>query len=298
MPEKLTELADEDFAAQMQGLAQAATQALEERAAASRTDDDPRSKPPKAAVEPSAEMAAATTSRAPAPEKFTHGLGEMLRPLIVGLQAMGRVTGEHTQILARLEKQASETHEAQAQMPGIVTELQSLTEQRNAVSRQMFDALHEELRSYKDGFLLDAVHRPMIRDLISLYDDLVEIRRQMGVAVAEQAQNGGDSPAATAFLERLKSIDMHIEHNTEFVIEVLARLEVSINPIGSGKLDKVAQRAVTVEMAEDPDEDMDIVRVFKRGFTWKGRVVRAEEVSIKKWKEGFLVAMQPESEKK
>ena len=294
MPDKLTELTDADFAAQMQGLAQAATQALEERAAAVRSQDEERQKgvrPP----EPVPEAARNVEDRS---AKALQSLPEMLRPLIVGLQAMGRVTGEHTQILARLEKHTAEANEAQMQLPGIVSELHSLTEQRNAVSRQMFDALHEELRSYKDGFLLDTVHRPMIRDLISLYDDLVEIHRQMSAAVLEQARLADDSVSAMPFLERLKGIDMHIEHNIEFVIEVLARLEVSQLPIGTGKLEKHTQRAVTVEIAEDPDEDMNIIRVFKRGFMWNGRVIRPEEVSIKKWKEGFLVAMQSEPEKK
>jgi len=72
---------------------------------------------------------------------------------------------------------------------------------------------------------------------------------------------------------------------------VLARLEVTMLPVGSGKLDKQTQRAVAVEMAEDPDDDGNIVRVVKRGFFWKDRVLRAEEVVIKKWKEGFLVAL-------
>ncbi len=149
----------------------------------------------------------------------------MLRPLVDGFKAMGRTAGEHTQILNRLDKLTSDTNDAQTQLPQIVADLQSLADQKNAVSRQMFDALHEELRSYKDGFLLDTVHRPMIRDLISLYDDLTEIHRQMNQAVAEQARIAEEGPRALAFLERLKGIDMHIEHNIDFVIEVLARLE-------------------------------------------------------------------------
>ena len=212
---------------------------------------------------------------------------------------MGRTTGEHTQILNKVEKLAADSSDAQQQLPKIVADLHALREQRNTISRQMFDALHEELRSYKDRFVLDTVHRPMIRDLITLYDDLTEIHRQMNGAVAEQAGHRREGPApALAFIERLKSIDMHIEHNIDFVIEVLARLEVTRLPLGSGKYDKLSQRAVNVEMAEDPDEDMEVVRVFKRGFIWKGRVLRAEEVAIKKWKEGFLVAMQADQEKK
>ncbi len=66
---------------------------------------------------------------------------------------------------------------------------------------------------------------------------------------------------------------------------------MTIVPSGTGKLDKQSQRAVTVEYTEDPDQDHVVVKVVKRGFLWKDRVVRAEEVVIKKWKEGFLSAL-------
>ncbi len=149
--------------------------------------------------------------------------------------------------------------------------------------------LHEELKGYKDGFLLETVHKPIIRDLISLYDDLSLIHRQMQDAVADAAKLPPE--VANKLLARLKTMDNNIEHNCEFIVEVLARLEVMMLPVGSGKLDKQTQRAVAIEIAEDPDEDGDIVRMVKRGFYWKDRVLRAEEVIIKKWKEGFLVAL-------
>jgi molecular chaperone GrpE (heat shock protein) len=167
--------------------------------------------------------------------------------------------------------------------------LQGLVDQKNGVNMRMFDALHEELKGYKDGFLLESVQKPIIRDLISLYDDLTAIHRQMQDAVVDAVRM--PSEVAERLPARLKTMDTNIEHNCEFVIEVLARLEVSMLPVGSGKLDKQTQRAVAVEMAEDPDDDGEIVRVVKRGFVWKTRVLRAEEVIIKKWKEGFLVAL-------
>jgi molecular chaperone GrpE (heat shock protein) len=321
MTEKIIELTDEDFAAQMQGLVHAATQAIEEREAAVRSIDVHRAK---AAPQPHPQPEPETGEKAGKAEagekvekvekaekrdkpetpqaeeraKPAQNLPEMLRPLIDGFKAMGRVSGEQTQILVRIDKMTAEATGARQQLPQIVADLQSLVEQRNVVSRQMFDALHEELRSYKDGFLLDTVHRPMIRDLISLYDDLIEIHRQMSQAVDEQAAVVANATPALAFIERLESIEMHIEHNIEFVLEVLARLEVSRLPTGSGKLEKLTQRAVAVEVADNPDDDLTIVRVFKRGFLWKGRVLRPEEVGIKKWKEGFLMAIQSDPEKK
>ena len=53
-------------------------------------------------------------------------------------------------------------------------------------------------------------------------------------------------------------------------------------PSMTGKLDKLAQRAVAVEITEDPTQDYDVVKITKRGFLWKDRVFRAEEVVIKR----------------
>jgi hypothetical protein len=48
-------------------------------------------------------------------------------------------------------------------------------------------------------------------------------------------------------------------------------------------------------MAESAEEEGEIVRSCKPAFVWRGRVVRSEEVVIKKWKEGYLVAMKEPS---
>ena len=110
----------------------------------------------------------------------------------------------------------------------------------------------------------------------------------MQVSVALQASENNDD----RMLDRLKTIEVNMEHHLEFLLEVLARLEVSVLPVGTGKLDKKTQRAVAVESTEIQEENLDIVRVLKRGFLWKERVVRAEEVVIKKWKTDTPAALQ------
>jgi molecular chaperone GrpE (heat shock protein) len=289
---ELLELSDADFAAQMRGLVDEAERALTERGL-----------PPPAPAEPPAEVAPGVPSAASAPESVPApeaapkaplpSVPEMLRPMVQGVQAIGRATGEHTQILGRLEKAAGDAADAHRELPQVITDLKTIIDQRNNVSRQMFDALHEELKTYKDGFLLDTVHRPMIRDLITLYDDLTQIHIQMEEAVAKCRLPGpaGETPEALVGFQRLQNIEVHIQHNLDYILEVLARLEVQQLPVGAGKLDKHTQRAVAVEMAENPEQDMHVARSVKRGFAWKERVFRAEEVVVKKWKEGFLVAM-------
>jgi len=267
---------DADFDSQLQGLFQEATQNIEDRDAASKKTEENKEQEITRRVEE--RMAKSYVS-----------VPQMLRPLMQVLEAVTRATGDNTTILQKLDKTTEAANEAKADLPSLVQGLQTLVDQKNSLNQRMFDALHEELKGYKDGFLLETVHKPIIRDLISLYDDLSLIHRQMQDAVADAAQL--PSEVANKLLARLKTMDTNIEHNCEFIVEVLARLEVCMLPVSSGKLDKQAQRAVAVEIAEDPDADGDIVRVVKRGFYWKDRILRAEEVIIKKWKEGFLVAL-------
>jgi len=83
----------------------------------------------------------------------------------------------------------------------------------------------------------------------------------------------------------------NVEHILHSMVEVMARMEVNLIEPSVGKLNKTTQRAVAVESAGSETEDGDVVRSLKPGFTWRERIVRAEEVVIKKWKEGFLVAL-------
>jgi molecular chaperone GrpE (heat shock protein) len=275
MPQQEENL-DADFDSQLQGLFQEATQNIEDRDAATRRTEEEKEQEITRRVE---ERMARSYVTVPG----------MLRPVVQGLEAVTRAAGENTSILQKLDRVNEQAVAAHADLPGLIEGLQSLVDQKNGLNQRMFDALHEELKGYKDGFLLESVHKPIIRDLISLYDDLSTIHRQMQDAVLDAAKL--PSAVANKLLERLKTMDTNIEHNCEFIVEVLARLEVSMLPVGSGKLDKQTQKAVAVEIAEDPDADGDIVRVAKRGFFRKGQVLRAEEVIIKKWKEGFLVAL-------
>jgi molecular chaperone GrpE (heat shock protein) len=274
---------DGDFDSQLRGLFQEAEQRMEDRVAATRREEEDKEKE-------AARLAAERAARAYV------SVPQMLRPMVLGLEAVTRATGENTVLLNKLDKASEQSAAALQNLPALIDGLEHLLDQKNGLNQRMFDAMHEELKGYKDAFLLESVHKPIIRDLISLYDDLETIHRQMQEAVADAARVASGS--AAPLRERLKLMDTNIMHNCEFIVEVLARLEVTPLPLGTGKLDKHAQRAVALEIAEDPDADSDIVRSVKRGFAWKGRVVRPEEVVIKKWKEGFLVALAGDNSQK
>jgi molecular chaperone GrpE (heat shock protein) len=89
-------------------------------------------------------------------------------------------------------------------------------------------------------------------------------------------------------------MEMNVEHNVEFILEVLARLEVVLLPQSAGKLDKCKQRAVAVEATDNPDDDTLVVRIIRNGFLWNDRVLRPEEVVIKKWKGNLQMPATPQ----
>lgn len=139
------------------------------------------------------------------------------------------------------------------------------------VNQKLFDSLHQELISYRDNFVRDALQKPFIRDLLVLFDDLSAITGQVGAA-AEDAASGA---------EHARSHD-NLTNILHFVLEILHRLEV--NEIESKEtVDRTLHRVISFEPAECAEEDGRIVKRLKRGFTWHGRVLRAEEVIAKRF---------------
>jgi len=264
MPEP-AELPDADLDTQLRGLFHEAEQKIQGRIV------------PK----PDAEKQAIRIAEERALKAYAN-LPQTLRPMVLGLEAISRATGDNAQILQRLAKAQGEATAANRDLPQLLAGLESLLEQKSGVTQRMFDALHEELKDYKDGFLLEKILKPVIRDLISLYDDLILIHRQ---TVETMATADGEVAPDSPVTVRLRQMETNVAHHCEFVLEILARLDVSLTPVGTGRLDKQAQRAVALELVDNPELDMTVARTVKRGFLWKERVLRAEEVVMNKYKQ-------------
>ncbi len=129
-----------------------------------------------------------------------------------------------------------------------------------SVNQKLFDSLHSELISYRDNFVRDALQKPFIRDLLSLFDDLTKI-----VAQAETPQ-----------------LRENLENVLHFVIEICHRLEVTAIE-SSDMVDRTLQRVVSVEPTSVPEENGQIVSRGKRGFLWQGKVLRPEEVVVRRY---------------
>jgi molecular chaperone GrpE (heat shock protein) len=134
-----------------------------------------------------------------------------------------------------------------------------------SVNHRLFDSLHEELLKYRDNFLYESLQKPFVRDLIGVFDDLTTLATQLKTASEERKS------------ERLKRWRENLGNAIHGLVEVFHRLEVT--EVESKEfVDLAIHRVVNYETTKRKEDDGRIVNRIKRGFIWRGNVLRPEEV--------------------
>jgi molecular chaperone GrpE len=162
-----------------------------------------------------------------------------------------------------------ELRAAVAQLAADVTALQCTVNDRLSYDRakeEAFDRLYAELDALKKNAAFDQV-RPLYLDLILLFDRIENICIDSGAA----------SPATPTITTLVKTL-------SDELLEILSRREVEIIQTASPKFDPITQRAVGTELAPTEAENNEIARVVRKGFRFRDRIVRAEEVIVKKYR--------------
>lgn len=161
-------------------------------------------------------------------------------------------------------------NEALAQFQKIEEHLLSIRTSES-VNQRLFDSLHDELLKYRDNFLHESLHKPFVRDLIVLFDDLS--------ALSEQLRGAADSARKSDRVTRWRE---NLENAIHSLVEVLHRLEVTEIEVKE-RVDLAMHKVVNFEPAEFAEDDGRIVMRIKRGFLWRGKVLRPEEVIAKRY---------------
>jgi molecular chaperone GrpE (heat shock protein) len=140
-----------------------------------------------------------------------------------------------------------------------------------SVNQRLFDSLHDELLKYRDNFLHESLQKPFIHDLVHLFDDLSSLSEQLRTAAREQGTRG----SVVQWRDNL-------ENAIHSLVEILHRFEVKeIEPRET--LDRSVHRVVSYEPAHYAEEDGHIVMRVRRGFLWRGKLIRPEEVIAKRF---------------
>jgi molecular chaperone GrpE (heat shock protein) len=183
-----------------------------------------------------------------------------------------RVQGLENALLERLDKLASAISAAKA--VDFAQQCQKIDEQLSAirntesVNQQLFDSLHAELLKYRDNFLHESLQKPFIHDLVNLYDDLA--------ALGQQLRNSSEERGCIAQWRD------NLENAIHSLVEILHRFEVK-EIESKERVDRSYHKILSYEPADFPEQDGRIVMRVKRGFVWRGKLLRPEEVIAKRF---------------
>lgn len=146
--------------------------------------------------------------------------------------------------------------------------LRRTVEQRlsdDSVREKAFDQLYEELKGYKEDWQFQA-EKPLLLDLLLFYDSLNWFQESL------VKQEMSKDVVADSF-----------QYLIDEFLELLYRRDVvPMEP--SESFDRKQHKAVQVVDTEDKEQDQAIQQVLKRGFHRGSRVLRAEEVVIRRYK--------------
>jgi molecular chaperone GrpE (heat shock protein) len=131
-------------------------------------------------------------------------------------------------------------------------------------SRSAFDRLYDEMQAYKRNFLLEA-QRPLLLDLMMLYDSIDKLRRNYDQASTVD-------PAVLS--QNLDSLQVEAE-------EILLRVGIERMTATPDTLDVNLQKTVKTISTGNPDEHLAVVEHVRSGFLSGGKPLRKEQVIIK-----------------
>jgi molecular chaperone GrpE (heat shock protein) len=188
----------------------------------------------------------------------------------------GRMQNVESSLSQRIEQLATTLSPAE-QVNLMLARFEKIDEQlasirsTESVNQKLFDSLHAELRAYRDNFLHDSLQKPFIHDLVLLFDHLNSLHEQLRSAAEEKGKRNN-----------LCQWRDHLENAIASLMEILHRLEVKeIEP--KEHIDRALHRVVSFEPADYPEEDGRIIMRVRRGFLWRGKLIRPEEVIAKRF---------------
>lgn len=144
----------------------------------------------------------------------------------------------------------------------------SLIENRisyDETKEKMFQALYLELQEYKDGFI-ESIQKPIIKTFLPIYDIVLRLEK-----IVQENKQGR---------EYLQNEICILKSEIE---EAFYRLDVIPFSEHPEILDRKLHKTVGIVETCEPNEDKKITKILRRGLFWKDKILRPEEVIIKKY---------------
>jgi molecular chaperone GrpE (heat shock protein) len=151
-----------------------------------------------------------------------------------------------------------------AEISGGLSRLESRFDARfayDATKETAFRHMYADLQDAKLAQSLEAT-RPLLLDLLLLFDRV------------DLASRSSKSPDEASALDSFR----------EELLEILYRRDVRTFVSASNRYDRETQQVVGVVDTPDADEHQLIERIVRTGFRWGTRILRAEDVVIRRYR--------------
>ena len=134
-----------------------------------------------------------------------------------------------------------------------------------------FNRLYQEMNRYKSREAeLDRCLEPVLRNIVSLYDSMTKFK-----SLELDTEHG----------DLIEKFDYLIDELLEIMYRVnMVPIEEDFTKEGSNRFNAQVQRAVKINFTDREEDDYLIEAKKRKGFLWKGKVFRPEEVIIKRCK--------------
>lgn len=140
----------------------------------------------------------------------------------------------------------------------------------DAAKEKAIDKLSEELKLYRDNFIFQS-QKPVFVELIMLYDNLAQTLNLL---------EGSQAPAADTCL----TVKNNLSNIKEELLEILYRRDVTPFVEHPETLDYKLHKTVGTVTTGIEGENNKVEAIRKTGFRWNDKVIRPEEVVIKKYR--------------
>ncbi len=140
--------------------------------------------------------------------------------------------------------------------------------QDDLVKGQLFEKLYHDLTNYREDFVFKNITSRVFTDVIRLFDRV-------------------DGMLQPDLLDRMQRDDLidHVRSFRDEILQVLRRQEVSLIESKPGMFNEACQEAIDIQLVSHPEEDQQVVGIVRRGFSYRGRHLRPEEVVVGKFVE-------------
>lgn len=172
------------------------------------------------------------------------------------------------------EKESDELMSVMNDNNNLLQEIKGFIQDRleyDDVKEKAFNKLYEEMKEQKEqAALFDKAVEPLLRDLLLLYDNM----KQFESSLVNQQDLSKEK-----ILQNFKYI-------VDDLIETLYRQDViPMNEDFSTPFNSKLQRAIKTEFTDNVSEDYGILKILRNGFKWREKILRPQEVMIKRFKD-------------